>query len=177
MNCPKCNYPNDSRNKFCQNCGTPLPQNINTQKSGGSGLAKASLILGIVGLVFTFVVIGIAPAIVGLILGIVAISMNKIKQAYIDHLTLLASMKSQTIQKNGEDYKFNEAGDQVRYFYPMEEIVSINYDRNVVKGIIKKLKKETDEVSLKLDQIQLNTKVDFEPKYSLDDSLEDVVSQ
>lgn len=107
----------------------------------------------------------------------VAISMNKIKQAYIDHLTLLASMKPQTIQKNGEDYKFNEAGDQVRYFYPMEEIVSINYDRNVVKGIIKKLKKETDEVSLKLDQIQLNTKVDFEPKYSLDDSLEDVVSQ
>lgn len=77
MNCPKCNYPNDSRNKFCQNCGTPLPQNINNQKSGGSGLAKASLILGIVGLVFTFVVIGIVPSIVGLILGIVAISMNK----------------------------------------------------------------------------------------------------
>lgn len=106
-----------------------------------------------------------------------AISMNKVKQAYISCLNSLASMKSRTIQNTGEDYKFNEAGDQVRYFYPMEEIVSINYDRNVVKGIIKKLKKETDEISLKLDQIQLNTEVDFEPKYSMDDSLEDVVSK
>lgn len=83
MNCPKCNYPNDSRNKFCQNCGAPLPQvqNERNNKNNGSGsMAIASMILGIAGLILTFIIIGIIPAVIGLILGIVALVTKKPKK-------------------------------------------------------------------------------------------------
>ena len=80
MKCPKCNNDNTDGSKFCLNCGSPLSQENNNQKSGGSGLAVASLVLGIIGLIFTFVVIGIIPAIIGLILGIVALATKKPKK-------------------------------------------------------------------------------------------------
>ena len=46
-----------------------------------------------------------------------------------------------------------------------------------MKGIIKKLSKECDEVSAKLDKIQIETLVDFEPKWELTDSLEDAIEK
>ena len=134
MNCPKCNYPNDSRNKFCQNCGTPLPQNINNQKSGGSGLAKASLIFGIAGLVLTFVVIGVAPAIIGLILGMIAIAMNKPQKgmsivgilisvmALMIFLILVISTRDYNNNKNEEDKAMEDELSQ--HFSVNEEVAN-----------------------------------------------------
>lgn len=80
MKCPKCNHDNAEGSKFCLNCGTPLPQKINNPKTEGSGLAVASLVLGIVGFILTFVVIGIIPAIIGLIFGIIALATKKPKK-------------------------------------------------------------------------------------------------
>lgn len=80
MKCPKCNHDNAEGSKFCLNCGTPLPQKINNPKTEGSGLAVASLVLGIVGFILTFVVIGIIPAIIGLIFGIIAPATKKPKK-------------------------------------------------------------------------------------------------
>ena len=51
----------------------------------------------------------------------------------------------------------------------------LDYDRNIVKALAKKLAKETDEVSTKLDQLELTTLVDHEPKYDMNDTLEDIV--
>lgn len=45
----------------------------------------------------------------------------------------------------------------------------------MVKALAKKLAKETDEVSTKLDQLELTTLVDHEPKYDMNDTLEDIV--
>lgn len=104
-----------------------------------------------------------------------SVSMNRIKQEYITVLEELAKRKDSTSDTQGIGYRFNEAGDQVKYFFPMEEIVTINYDRKDIKGIIRKLKKETDKISLMLDKLQLTTEVSFEPKYQLGDTLEDIV--
>lgn len=79
MNCPKCNYPNDSRNKFCVKCGAPL--RINNQNiqplNTSSVMSTVAMILGIVGLLLTIVVVGIIPSIIGTVLGIIAIATNK----------------------------------------------------------------------------------------------------
>lgn len=75
MKCPKCNHDNANGSKFCLNCGTPL-----LQKPEGAGLAVASLVLGIIGFIFTFIVIGIIPSIIGLILGIIALATKKPKK-------------------------------------------------------------------------------------------------
>lgn len=79
MNCPKCNYPNDSRNKFCVKCGAPLRiNNQNIQPLNTSNvMSTVAMILGIVGLLLTIVVVGIIPSIIGAVLGIIAITTNK----------------------------------------------------------------------------------------------------
>lgn len=47
--------------------------------------------------------------------------------------------------------------------------------RLLIHTLSKKLAKETDEVSTKLDQLELTTLVDFEQKYDMNDTLEDIV--
>ena len=47
------------------------------EQTGGTGLAIASMVLGIVSIVLTCLFIGILPGIVGLILGIISIAKDK----------------------------------------------------------------------------------------------------
>lgn len=105
-----------------------------------------------------------------------SIALNKIKQGYISVLSSMSNIKSSEKKTRGTDYKINQVdGNQMSYYYDIEEVVSINYDRNDVKGLIKKLTKETDDVSMKLDAIQITTEVEYEPIWDIGDSLEDVV--
>lgn len=83
MICPRCNYLNQGDSKFCQNCGALLPQtpNVpNNRNNGSGGMSIASMVLGIVGFVFTFIVIGIVPSLIGLVLGIIALATKKPKK-------------------------------------------------------------------------------------------------
>ena len=94
MYCSKCGHPNDDNTTFCTNCGAPLtegtandqaqpavqpqapqqpmPQVQPSTSVPGKGLGIASMVLGIVSLVFFCVLyLAIPCAIVGIILGIV----------------------------------------------------------------------------------------------------------
>lgn len=105
-----------------------------------------------------------------------AIALNKIKQGYISVLSAMANTKASEKKTRGTDYKINQIdGNQISYFYDIDETIVINYDRNDVKGLIKKLTKETDDVSMKLDAIQITTEVTYVPIWDIGDSLEDVV--
>lgn len=105
-----------------------------------------------------------------------SIALNKVKQEYISVLSSMANTKASEKKTRGTDYKINQIdGNQMSYFYDIDEVVSINYDRNDVKGLIKKLSKESDEISTKLDVIQITTEVKYIPVWDMDDSLEDVV--
>jgi hypothetical protein len=107
-----------------------------------------------------------------------AVSMNKKKQEFISVLNNIASIKDSERQKQGSDYKFNlQDGNQIKYYYNILEETSIDFDRNDVKGLIKKLNKECDEVSSKLDAIEINTNVEHECLFDVNDRFEDVVLQ
>lgn len=107
-----------------------------------------------------------------------AISMNKKKQQFVYILNSIADIKPTEKQKQGSDYKFNlQDGNQIRYYYNITEKTSIDFDRNDVKGLIKKISKECDEISAKLDAIEINTIVDFSPAYDINDKFEDTVLQ
>lgn len=76
MFCTKCGRVVDNNAKFCINCGNNLVniENVNNLESTKkNGLATASMIIGIISLIFSFILnIFIFPlAIIGLILGIV----------------------------------------------------------------------------------------------------------
>lgn len=104
-----------------------------------------------------------------------SIEMNRIKQGYINVLSSMTKTKSSETVSRGSGYKFNADGNQVAYYYNIDNVTTINFDRNDVRGILKKLQKETDDVSIKIDAIQATTEVDYEPIWDLSDSLEDIV--
>lgn len=104
-----------------------------------------------------------------------AMSMNKTKQAFISVLRRMASIKSTESEKEGTSYKFNNDGDQVSYRYPVKEVKAIDYNRNTVKGLISKYKKETDQISTTRDRIDIMTEVDYIPVWEVDTPLEDIL--
>ena len=104
-----------------------------------------------------------------------AVAMNKKKQSFVNTLNSIVSIKSSEIQSMGKDYKFDINNEQKPYSYQIISKTSIDFDRNSVKGLIKKYNKECDEISSKLDEIEITTQVDFTPLFDVNDSFEDLV--
>ena len=104
-----------------------------------------------------------------------AIAMNKKKQGFVSVLNGLANMKASEKTTTGRSYKFNVAGDQGPYSYEVVETTSIDFDRNDVRNLVKKYLKETDEISAKLDAIEINTMLDFNPIFDINDLFEDLI--
>lgn len=104
-----------------------------------------------------------------------AIAMNKKKQAFVSVLNGMANIKASEKQTSGTDYKFNQEGNQVKYCYNITETTTIDYDRNSVRALAKKFLKETDEISAKLDAIEINTVLNFEPTFDINSTFEEVV--
>lgn len=104
-----------------------------------------------------------------------AVAMNKKKKGFVSVLNSLAAMKSNEKTTTGRAYKFNVAGDQVPYSYNVLETTIIDFDRNDVKALIKKYNKECDDISAKLDVIEINTIVEHEQIFDINDTFEDLV--
>lgn len=104
-----------------------------------------------------------------------AMSINKTKQDFISALRNMMSVKDVQVEKNGSSYKFNNDGDQVTYFYPVTVVQTIDYNRNNVRKLITKYQKETNDVSVERDRIDITTKVDYTPIWEVDTPLEDIL--
>jgi hypothetical protein len=104
-----------------------------------------------------------------------SISINKQKQSVAEVLSRIVSIKANEKTVRGSGYKFNLEGNQVNYAYEINEITQIDFDRNKVKSVIKKLRNESDEVSTKLDKLQVEINVVYSPIYDLQDSFEDAL--
>ena len=104
-----------------------------------------------------------------------AVAMNKKKQSFVNILNSIVSIKPSETQSMGKDYKFDINNEQKPYSYQIISKTSIDFDRTSVKGLIKKYNKECDEVSSKLDEIEITTHVDFTSLFDVNDSFEDLV--
>lgn len=104
-----------------------------------------------------------------------AIAMNKKKQSFVNTLNSIVSIKPNETQSMGKDYKFDINNEQKPYSYQIISKTSIDFDRTSVKGLIKKYNKECDDISSKLDEIEITTQVDFTPLFDVNDSFEDLV--
>lgn len=107
-----------------------------------------------------------------------ALEYNKKLRVLSDNfLDKLVLTKSSEVKRTGTDYTFNQEGNQVPYKYSIDVVSTIDYDRNKVKDLNKKLLKKTDEISTQIDQAMLKEIVNFTPKYDIHDSLEDVLDK
>lgn len=105
-----------------------------------------------------------------------AVAINKQKQNIFTILSRISDLKANDKITKGTGYRFNQEGNQVAYYYDVKEITTIDFDRNKVKGIIKKLRKEADETSNTLDKLQVEIEVAYSPIYDLNDSFEDALN-
>ena len=104
-----------------------------------------------------------------------AIAMNKKKQGFVSVLNSIADIKPTEKKTTGKAYKFDVNGEQKPYIYEVNSKTSIDFDRNDVRNLIKKYLKETDEISAKLDLIEITTQVDFVPTWDVNEKFEELV--
>ena len=103
------------------------------------------------------------------------ISMNNKKRSVLRRYEVMAQLKPTETVVKGIGEKFNEAGEQVTYKYDIEQVTTIDYDRNEIKKKVSKLRKELEETSDAIDAMQLSVMVDYEPIFEIGESLEDVI--
>ena len=102
-----------------------------------------------------------------------ALAINKIKQDAIRRFQSMARIKSTETMVDGRDYLINSEGNQTPYVYTIRSVQTIDFDRDMLKGIIRRLQRETDEISTKVDLLNVTLEVDYTAKYGFDDSFED----
>lgn len=104
-----------------------------------------------------------------------AVSMNKKKQELARTYSSLYKLLPSESTKNAYGYTFNAEGNQVRYVYNVNEVNTIDYDRKKVKTLAKKLTKECEAASNEIDKMMIETEISYEPKWDMDDTIEDIL--
>lgn len=102
---------------------------------------------------------------------------NRIRQNVATTLSRMGNMKPSERMTKAYAYKFNAEGNQVQYAYEVKEVTTIDFDRNKVKAISKKLIQQADEASSAIDKMMVELVVEYVPDYSVNDSFEDAIEQ
>lgn len=105
------------------------------------------------------------------------LSANKLRYQMITRLESLAALKPETVRKStGKDFKFNAEGNQTAYTYPVEEVVSVDFNRDELRSYLKHLKTIAAERSMRAEKAMLETSVNFEPTFDMSDNYMDVLT-
>lgn len=106
-----------------------------------------------------------------------AIETNKFRQSISGSIqTMLRFAPTKKIEK-GRDYKFNVEGNQTPYYYDVEITTKEAFDRAKSKSIMRELITKADEVSTQIDLAMINTMVDYEPLFDVNETFEDIMSE
>lgn len=100
------------------------------------------------------------------------VSLNGRRQRIAATLRRMADIRSseQTLANGGVGYRFNTDGNQVSYRCDVKKVTTINYNRNTVRAKVAELNKKSDDISAKLDACMVNSKVDYDAPFDVNDS-------
>ena len=98
-----------------------------------------------------------------------AVDVNKKRHSAAETLRQLRNFKSSSqLDKNsGVGYVFNKEGNQTTYRYDIERVKTIDYDRNRVRELIKKVQKEANKVSNEIDAALVTTTVKYKLPFDM----------
>lgn len=105
------------------------------------------------------------------------IEMNKSRMVVADSIKSMLSHKASTKIEKGQDYKFNVEGNQSRYFYDVEVRTTEAFDRDKAKKVMRELRTQADEASAFIDKAMINTVVDYDPPFDVNDAFDDVMEK
>ena len=119
--------------------------------------------------------IGKAKASIGFDLD-AAIETNKFRQTVANRVKTMLRFTASKRTERGTDYKFNVEGNQPQYYYDIEVKANEAFDRSVAKDTMRKLILEADKVSAEIDSAMINTMVEYDAPFNVNDSFEDVMT-
>ena len=105
------------------------------------------------------------------------IEINKARRGVVDVLKRMSRTKGKESMTRGSAFTMNAEGNQVQYYYDIKKTTSIDFDRPMVKGLISRLAVDADRASATIDYWQTSVPVDYEPKYDINDTFEELAEQ
>lgn len=106
-----------------------------------------------------------------------AIEANKFRQQTANAVKgMLRYTPSKKIEQ-GRDYKFNVEGNQTPYYYDVETSFEEAFTRDTAKKVVRDMITAAVKTSAEIDSAMINTVVDYNPVFDVNDSFEDVMSE
>lgn len=106
----------------------------------------------------------------------VAVAINKSTQSVVWYITRMLANKPSNRIETAIGHKFNVEGNQVDYKYDVKVSSTDAYDRELAKRVMKYMNSSADERSTGVDKVRIETEVDYDPPFDINDSFEDAVN-
>lgn len=104
-----------------------------------------------------------------------AIETNKFRQSLNGCVRQMLRQVGTKRKTKEIDYKFDINGQQVPYRYDVEITTTENYDKEAAKKLMRETIAKADEVSAAIDAAMINTTVEYEPPYDVNETFDDVL--
>lgn len=105
-----------------------------------------------------------------------ATAQNKFRQMMHNSLKYMIGYAPAKKIERGVGYKFNVEGNQTEYRYDVEVSSEEAYDKNRAKSVMRRVISDADEISTKIDAAKINTIVEYEPPFNVNESFNDVMT-
>lgn len=102
------------------------------------------------------------------------VEINKARRGVVDVLKHMARTKGKESMSKGCAYTINAEGNQVNYYYDIKRTSKIDFNRAKVKSLISQLSTDADRASASIDYWQTSVPVNFDPKFDLNDTFEEL---
>ncbi len=104
------------------------------------------------------------------------ISLNKHRQKLSAVFNNMSRIKSSELTQTnaGTGYCFNNEGNQISYRCDIENVTTINFDRNKVRKYSTQLFAQADKASLEIDKGLIECEVDFNPPFDVNSNFDEV---
>lgn len=104
-----------------------------------------------------------------------AIETNKFRQMVATRIKSMLRYTNSKKTERGSDYTFNVEGNQTQYFYDIDVVSEEAFDRTAAKKAMRELLAQADKVSAEIDAAMINTTVEYDAPFNVNDSFEDVM--
>ena len=100
------------------------------------------------------------------------VSLNSTRQSLASFFRHMVDLRNseKLLPGGATGYRFNAEGNQVPFRCDAKRVVTIHYDRNQVRGYLKQLTEKSDQVSAQLDRCLINSQVDYDAPFDVNDS-------
>lgn len=105
-----------------------------------------------------------------------AIDANKFRQIVYGSIKNMLEYHASKSKTQGRDYRFNINGDQTPYYYEIEVTKEEAFNREASRDVMRRMITEADQVSADIDAALINIQVDYDPKFDVNESFNDVMT-